>query len=72
MQGTSDRRPDRVFIDYRVSKPGDPPTPILKKRSKFDNDTGAQHRPLRPEHAATARRACPSSSDRRHDHRDDI
>lgn len=48
----ADHRPDKVFVEYQVFKPGDPPTPILKKRYKFDNNTGAQYRPLQQEYAA--------------------
>lgn len=48
----ADHRPDKVYVEYQVFKPGDPPTPIVKERYEFANDTSARYRPLQEEYAA--------------------
>ena len=47
----ADNRPDKVYVEYQVFKPGES-TPIVKKRYEFANDTNAQYRPLREEYKA--------------------
>lgn len=48
----ADHRPDKVFVEYEVFRPGDPPTQIVKERYEFENDTSARYRPLQEEYAA--------------------
>lgn len=49
-----DHRPDKVFVEYQVFKPGDPPQAIAKKRFEFANETGASYQPLRDQFQAAS------------------
>jgi hypothetical protein len=48
-----DHRPDKVFVEYQVFRPGDPPQRIRMKTYEFNNDASARYRPMSEEFGAT-------------------
>ncbi len=49
----ADNRPDKVFVEYEVFRPGDPPVSVLTQRYRFKNDTNARYEPLQDAYGAT-------------------